>query len=178
MKKFISVLLIICFLINGLGSRIFLMAEDLPSYCDPFSDDYDERECNRYLLNSSMNSIQDLKKQISDAESDFETAQALATKYRQEAESLDSEIAELNVQIKELEEKMVQLEASIKENEEKVDELNKRVLSRMESAQISMHFDPYLDFQPYGKPEIVTCKFGNEANLIGALAFHLKRVGA
>ena len=36
-------------------------------------------------------------------------------------------------------------------------------------------FDPYLDFLPYGKPEIVTCKFGNEANLIGALAFHLKQ---
>ena len=27
---------------------------------------------------------------------------------------------------------------------------------------------------PFSKPEIVTCKFGNEANLIGALAFHLK----
>lgn len=26
---------------------------------------------------------------------------------------------------------------------------------------------------PYSKPEVVTCKFGNEANLIGALAFHL-----
>ncbi|MBQ9315409.1 MAG: ROK family protein [Atopobiaceae bacterium] len=36
-------------------------------------------------------------------------------------------------------------------------------------------FDPYLDFLPYGKPEIVTCKFGNEANLIGALAFHLQQ---
>ncbi len=36
-------------------------------------------------------------------------------------------------------------------------------------------FDPYVDFLPYGKPEIVTCKFGNEANLIGALAFHLQR---
>ena len=34
-------------------------------------------------------------------------------------------------------------------------------------------FDPYVEFLPYGKPEIVTCKFGNEANLIGALAFHL-----
>ena len=34
-------------------------------------------------------------------------------------------------------------------------------------------FDPNLDFLPFGKPEIVTCKFGNEANLIGALAFHL-----
>ena len=36
-------------------------------------------------------------------------------------------------------------------------------------------FDPYVDFLPYGKPEIVTCKFGNEANLIGALAFHLNQ---
>ena len=36
-------------------------------------------------------------------------------------------------------------------------------------------FDPYIDFLPYGKPEIVTCKFGNEANLIGALAFHLRQ---
>ncbi len=38
-------------------------------------------------------------------------------------------------------------------------------------------FDPYVDFLPYGKPEIVTCKFGNEANLIGALAFHLHKEG-
>lgn len=36
-------------------------------------------------------------------------------------------------------------------------------------------FDPYLAFLPFGKPEIVTCKFGNEANLIGALAFHLQK---
>ena len=34
-------------------------------------------------------------------------------------------------------------------------------------------FAPSMDFLPFGKPEIVTCKFGNEANLIGALAFHL-----
>ncbi len=27
---------------------------------------------------------------------------------------------------------------------------------------------------PFGKPEIVTCTYGNEANLIGALAFHLE----
>jgi predicted NBD/HSP70 family sugar kinase len=31
---------------------------------------------------------------------------------------------------------------------------------------------PYL---PFSKPEIVTCKYGNEANLIGALAFHLNK---
>ena len=34
-------------------------------------------------------------------------------------------------------------------------------------------FDPMMDFSPFCKPEIVTCTFGNEANLIGALAFHL-----
>ena len=28
---------------------------------------------------------------------------------------------------------------------------------------------------PFSKPEIVTCAFGNEANLIGALAFHLQK---
>lgn len=30
---------------------------------------------------------------------------------------------------------------------------------------------------PFGKPEIVSCKYGNDANLIGALSFHLDRVG-
>ena len=36
-------------------------------------------------------------------------------------------------------------------------------------------YDPLAAFLPYGKPEIVTCTFGNEANLIGALAFHLEQ---
>ena len=36
-------------------------------------------------------------------------------------------------------------------------------------------YDPLAEFMPYGKPEIVTCRFGNEANLIGALAFHLEQ---
>jgi len=43
------------------------------------------------------------------------------------------------------------------------------------SDAVDALFDPYIDFLPYGKPQIVTCKFGNEANLIGALAFHLQR---
>ena len=30
---------------------------------------------------------------------------------------------------------------------------------------------------PFSKPEVVTCKFGNEANLIGALAFYLQQKG-
>ena len=35
-------------------------------------------------------------------------------------------------------------------------------------------FDPVASFVPFSKPEIVTCKFGNEANLIGALAFYMR----
>lgn len=34
-----------------------------------------------------------------------------------------------------------------------------------------------IPFTPFGKPEIVSCKYGNDANLIGALSFHLERVG-
>ena len=33
-----------------------------------------------------------------------------------------------------------------------------------------------MPFTPFGKPEIVSCKYGNSANLIGALSFHLKRI--
>ena len=32
---------------------------------------------------------------------------------------------------------------------------------------------PYV---PFGKPEIVNCRYGNDANLIGALRFHLERM--
>lgn len=34
-----------------------------------------------------------------------------------------------------------------------------------------------IPFTPFGKPEIVTCRYGNDANLIGALSFHLEREG-
>ncbi len=34
-----------------------------------------------------------------------------------------------------------------------------------------------IPFSPFGKPEIVSCKYGNDANLIGALSFHLEREG-
>jgi predicted NBD/HSP70 family sugar kinase len=42
-------------------------------------------------------------------------------------------------------------------------------------AKVNELFDanPWL---PFSKPEVVTCQFGNEANLIGALAFHLQRI--
>lgn len=41
-------------------------------------------------------------------------------------------------------------------------------------GKVAELFGPVAKFLPFGLPEIVTCKFGNEANLIGALAFHLQ----
>lgn len=41
------------------------------------------------------------------------------------------------------------------------------------SDEVDELFDSCADFLPFGKPQVVTCAFGNEANLIGALAFHL-----
>ena len=41
-------------------------------------------------------------------------------------------------------------------------------------AKVDDLFGPVAAFLPFGMPEIVTCRFGNEANLIGALAFHLQ----
>lgn len=34
-----------------------------------------------------------------------------------------------------------------------------------------------IPFTSFSKPEIVPCRHGNDANLIGALAFHLQRTG-
>jgi predicted NBD/HSP70 family sugar kinase len=44
-------------------------------------------------------------------------------------------------------------------------------------AKVDALFDTGVNLIPFGRPEIVTCAFGNEANLIGALAFHLKWKG-
>ena len=33
-----------------------------------------------------------------------------------------------------------------------------------------------IPFTPFGKPEIVTCHYRNDANLLGALRFHLSRM--
>ena len=38
------------------------------------------------------------------------------------------------------------------------------------------HQREVMPLTPFGMPEIVPCKYGNSANLIGALSFHLKRM--
>lgn len=42
-------------------------------------------------------------------------------------------------------------------------------------SKVNALFDGAEGLIPFGKPEVVTCTFGNEANLIGALAFHLRQ---
>ena len=42
------------------------------------------------------------------------------------------------------------------------------------AAEVDRIFDAKPNL-PFSKPQVVTCQFGNEANLIGALAFHLGR---
>ena len=41
--------------------------------------------------------------------------------------------------------------------------------------KLNAFYDMHPTGIPFSRPEVVTCAYGNEANLIGALAFHLKR---
>ncbi len=146
MKKVLSVLLVIAFLLTGVPSSgvSFVRAEDeLPYYCEV--DTYDMQKCSEYLQSLNRN-ITDIKNQIEEAESDLATAQALAMKYAGQLDGIETEIADLNTEVAELDVKIEELKKSIEENEVKVEDLNTRVLKRMEEAQKTMHFNPYLDF--------------------------------
>ena len=143
MKKFISLLLIICLSLLGLQKSMPVKAEDdYPDYC---TTNYDQNKCREYLKQTSKN-INNIKDEIETAKDDLEKAQLLATSYAEQAASLDSEIYSLNVQINELQTKIDALVIEIEANQAKVDALNNRVLSRMKQSQKTMHFNPYIDF--------------------------------
>ncbi len=144
-KKIITCLLVLAVFLLNFEKISFVYAEDeIPNYCNP-GDAYDEAACRKYLKDAGAN-IRDIEDQISAAEGDLEQAQALASQYAGQIDTLDVEITAVNKQIKELEDSIKALEDSINENQTKVDELNKRVLSRMEDSQKTMHFNPFLDF--------------------------------
>ena len=146
MKKFISLLIILSFCLLSIPQANIIKAEDIPDFCDLGNKDaYDKQRCSDYIKQSSQK-LNELKSEIENAENDLEKAQQLATSYAKQAANLDVEITELNVQIAELQDKIDALIIQIEENQIKVDELNKRVLARMESAQKTMHFNPYLNF--------------------------------
>lgn len=102
---------------------------------------------------NSVNKINDLTREMAEANKNLSSAQKLAAKYKEDAAKIEVEIADLNVKIDELTEKIDELNAKIdeliariEENEAKVDALNKRVLERMKSSQGQLHFNPFLDF--------------------------------
>ena len=146
MKKLLTILLVISFLLTGVPSSgvSFVRAEDdLPYYCQ--LDSYDIQKCAEYLQSLNRN-ISEIKDQIEEAENDLATAQALASRYAGQLDGIEVEITNLNTEVAELDVKIEELKKSIEENEDKVEDLNNRVLRRMEEAQKTMHFNPYLDF--------------------------------
>ena len=146
MKKCLTILLVLSFLLTGVPSSgvSFVRAEDdLPYYCQ--IDSYDIQKCAEYLQSLNRN-ISEIKDQIEAAENDLATAQALASRYANQLDGIEVEITNLNTEVAELDVKIEELKKSIEENEVKVEDLNNRVLRRMEEAQKTMHFNPYLDF--------------------------------
>jgi len=139
MRKFFIVVLCTFFLM--LSFPCTLSAED-----DPCDIDEESEECIISKASKSRNTINELYKQIEAASSSLKDAQALASSYATKAESLSAEIAELTTQIDELVVKIDELIVRIEYNQNLVDELNNRVLSRMEAAQGTMHFNEFLDF--------------------------------
>lgn len=136
---FISIMLIA---LNFVKSYSFIYADDDGGVCDFHSDSYNPTACSEY----QEEEIERIENEISAATDSMDAAQALANEYGESIDSLKEEIEELIPQIEELENKIEELEKSIEENELKVEDLKQRILKRMESAQASMHFNPFLDF--------------------------------
>ncbi len=140
-KKLLSVLLSCLFIVNCFNVKtIIVKADDTCSYeeCDD-----SDKKCK---LNNAKKKQQCLQQELENAKSSQDEYWALASQWAQEVETLNTQISELKPQIEELNTKISELEVSIAEKETLVDELNERVLSRMESAQGTMHFSPWLDF--------------------------------
>ncbi len=135
---FITFSLILCVF----GTKTLIIVAD--ESCDYASEcDESDKSCR---LNAAKKKQQCLQNEIDSAKNNQEEYWALASKWAQEAETLTAQINELQPQIDELNSKITSLETSIAEKEGLVSELNNRVLTRMESAQATMHFSPMLDF--------------------------------
>lgn len=139
MKKIITLLLVI--LISALSfntkSLSLIYADD--EACT-FENDQDAYYA---CLKEERNS---LSNKIKDAQIEQEGFTEIMNEAKSKMESLQADIDALEPRIDELEIRIAELEASIAENEEKVEALKNRILARMEEAQGTMHFNPWLDF--------------------------------
>ena len=142
-RKIISFFMALSLILTCFSTKTLIIRADDDS-CDYENECSDSDKACR--LNAAKKKQQCLQNEIENAKSNQEEYWSLASKWAQEAETLNAQIAELQPQIDELNTKITNLETSIAEKEALVSELNNRVLTRMESAQGTMHFSPMLDF--------------------------------
>ena len=136
---FITLSLVLC--VFGTKTLIIMADDDSCDYENECGEN--DNACKKKAAQKKINCLED---KMNTAQADKDAYAALATQWAQEAETLNAQIAELQPQIDELSTKITNLETSIAEKETLVSELNNRVLTRMESAQATMHFSPMLDF--------------------------------
>ena len=148
MKKIISLVLIMFIVLGNFSKTNFIYAEDdeYKSDYDKCIEDKDVEACMAAAKETRGSNYNDLVNRISEAESSLEAKMALVEQYSQQAESLQGEIDNLKVQIDDLKARIEQLEIQIAENEAKVSALNERAKKRMVDAQMTMHFNGYLEF--------------------------------
>lgn len=160
-KKLLTILLAFFIVLLNFSKTDFIYAEDgeeeyaeeeeteeysEESVCNSNSSYYNAHACIVYASGKYSNSISAVQSEIDLANEDLEKAEALATQYKKEADSLEADIEALKTSIDELTARITELEEQIAKNEALVDELNSRVKNRMAESQKTMHFNGYLDF--------------------------------
>lgn len=143
-RKMASFFLVILVLLLGINSS-FLSPGVLADENE--TTEVSEEECDATCkIKKANEEILDLKEKLKAAKEDEQLYSELITECGNNLIALNADIEELTPQIEELSSKIGVLETNIANNEKMVSELNNRVLTRMENAQGTMHFNPYLDF--------------------------------
>lgn len=139
-KRFLSLILLICLSLACFGTSQPVMAG---AACEA---NPNSTACKNEKRQEYEAKMKELEAMIEKAKASKKEAQALANKFASESRALEEEIAVLIPQIEELGIQIADLIIRIETNEKMVEALNQRVLKRMESAQATMHFNPFLDF--------------------------------
>jgi len=144
-RKIVSFFLVFLLLITSLDLHTFKVIADDEETSDNV--DTSSENCDKACqLKKANDSIKEYKEKIKEASNNAELYSSLIAECGEKLVALEGEIDELTPQIEELEIRIAYLKISIEENEQLVNDLNNRVLTRMENAQGSMHFNQYLDF--------------------------------
>lgn len=140
MVSFFLVIMIVLFSFNSsfLNTSVLAVGDD---------EEDTSLECDAACkIKKANEEILELKERLKNAKEDELLYSELISECGDNLVSLNEQISELSPQIDELSNKIGVLETNIAANEKLVSSLNERVLTRMENAQGTMHFNPYLDF--------------------------------